>query len=222
MDRNRLLSEATVIDPGTRDIAPEVFDDAGNLRVMPASYYAQTEQAERSRLCVEHGLYCLPTVELVEHLRGLIGGQRAIEIGAGNGVIARALGIPATDSRMQEMPHYRKKYQQLGQAVVRYGDNVERLDASVAIKRYRPKVVLAAWVTHRYNPKRHEAGGNELGVVEEGVVTACEMYVVIGNEWVHRSKSIWALPHEIDHPSWLFSRAHNGSPDFIAIWRRQH
>lgn len=220
MDRLRLLSEAKVIDPDTRDIAPDVFDSAGNLRVMPASFYVQTTEAERLRLCVEQGLYCLPTTELVEHLRGLIGGQRAIEIGAGNGVMAKALGIPATDNRMQEMPHYKAKYKQLGQAVVRYGDNVERLDASVAVKRYRPKVVIAAWVTHRYNPRRPEAGGNEIGAVEEDVVKACDMYVVIGNEWVHRAKSIWALPHDIDYPAWLYSRAHNGSRDFIAVWRR--
>jgi hypothetical protein len=221
MDAQEVPLEALVIDDATRDITPEVFNEFGNLKIMPASFYQQTTVAERCKLCVRHGLYCLPTEELVQYLRDFIGARRAIEIGAGNGVLAKALGIPATDNRMQEMPHYRKKYEALQQQPVRYGDNVERLDASVAVKRYQPKVVIGAWVTHRYDPKRHAAGGNEMGIVEEAIIKACDTYVMIGNESVHRAKSIWSLPHDIDYPSWLYSRAYNGTRDFIATWSRR-
>lgn len=214
----RLLSDALVIDDATRDLEPEVLDAFGKLRVMPASFYRQTTVAERSKLCVRQGLYCLPTIELVEYLVALIGGRRAIEIGAGNGVLADALGIPATDNRMQELPQYKRKYEQLKQPTVRYGDNVQRMDASVAVKHYRPNVVIGAWVTHRYDAKRHAAGGNEMGIVEESIIKTCDAYVVIGNEGVHRAKSIWALPHTIEYPPWLYSRSHNGSRDFIASW----
>ena len=119
---------------------------------------------------------------------------------------------------MQELPHYKTKYKRLQQPTVQYGDNVERLDASVAVKRYRPDVVIGAWVTHRYNPKRHDAGGNEMGIVEEGIIKTCDAYIVIGNEGVHRDKSIWSLPHTIEYPPWLYSRSYNGSRDFIATW----
>lgn len=208
-----------LIDSATRNIASEVFDDQGNFRILPASFWHGITPAERARLSVEHGMYVLPTVELVERLKALIAGRRAIEIGAGNGVLARALGIHATDNRMQERQKYRAYYEALGQAPVRYGPDVENLDARDAVLRYQPEVVVAAWVTHRYDPERHEAGGNEIGVDEDWLVDRVS-YLFVGNEHVHRGKRIWSRPHAIEHPGWLFSRAMNGSRDFIAHWHK--
>lgn len=207
------------IDPsGARDLAAEVLDEQGRLRVLPAAYWAATSATERFLLGRHHGVSGLPTVELVEHLRGLIAGRSAIEIGAGNGVLAQALGIPATDSRMQEWPRIRREYAQLGQVPVRYGDNVVACDAARAVRRYKPQVVLACWVTHKYNRARDAAGGNRYGVDEEDILANCQTYLFIGNEEVHRGKSIWGRPHQIDFPDFVYSRAANGTRDFIAVW----
>lgn len=210
-----------VLDPShiQRDLAPDVLDEHGRPRVMPASFYAQTSQPERSALAVRHGLYCLPTQELIAWLRERIAGRRAIEIGAGNGVIASALGIPATDNCMQADPAIAAHYAALGQPVVNYGPDVIPLDANAAVAQLRPQVVVAAWVTHRYDPARHEAGGNAFGVDEQSIVDGCEEYIFVGNRHVHRNKPIWLLPHELFEFPWLYSRAINGSPDFIAVWR---
>ncbi len=54
---------------------------------------------------------------------------------------------------------------------------------------------------------------------EAAILRNCEEYIFIGNEQVHRYKPILSLPHEKITPPWLYSRALNGSPDFIAIWR---
>ncbi len=203
-----------------RDISPEALGPDGRLLVLPASYWATTTVEERALFGHRHGLYSFPTIELVEHLKELIGDRKAIEIGAGHGVLAEALGIPATDSKQQEMPEYREHYRRIGQPPVPYGPNVMKCDGNDAVRQHKPKVVISCWVTHKYDVRRHSAGGNEVGVKEEKILERCETYVVVGNERIHSGKSIWKQPHTITHPDWLYSRAQNGSPDFIAIWSK--
>lgn len=211
--------DITVIDPrSVRDISNLLLDDQGRLKVVDAAVLANTTVQERALFGVRHACYVLPTTELIEHLRQLIAGRRALEIGAGNGVVARALGIPASDNHQQTWLHIRSHYESLGQPVIQYGDNVEKLDAAAAIKKHKPDVVLACWVTHRYDPTRHWAGGNQDGVDEKEVLRNCAHYVFVGNEQVHKHKAIWELPHSVQHPEFLFSRAANGTREFIAQW----
>ncbi|MGZ8317526.1 MAG: hypothetical protein ACXWVD_00355 [Telluria sp.] len=208
------------IDPSTvRDLAPDVIGPDGRLRVMPAAYYAATTVQERALLGHRHGIYLLPTVELVDALRARIGGRSAIEIGAGNGVLAEALGIPATDSCMQADANIAALYALSGHPTVAYGPNVEALDAQAAVEKYRPQVVLAAWVTHKYSAGRHEAGGNMFGVDEDRLLDHCEEYLFVGNEKVHQGKAIWqTASFQLAYPDYLYSRAVNGSRDFVARW----
>lgn len=203
-----------------RDLAPLVLDTQGQLKAVPAAFYANTTREERAVFGLRHARYGFLTVELIDYLKAFIGDRSAIEIGAGHGALALALGIAATDNRMQDEPQIRAYYAALSQPVIKYGANVEKLDAVQAVKKHRPSVVVASWVTHKYDPRRHEAGGNMDGVEEEEIIRNCDAYVFIGNELVHSRKSIWALPHEKLYPPWLYSRSTNGSPDFIAIWRR--
>jgi hypothetical protein len=203
-----------------RDISDLVLDARGHLRILPAHKLAATTPQERLLCGVRHGLYGFPTLELVDFLRARIAGRTAIEIGAGHGLLAQALGIPATDNRQQEDPAIQAHYRALGQPTVPYGDHVEKLDAAAALAKYRPQVVIACWVTHRFEAHRAHAGGSSTGVDEAAVIAACDAYIVIGNERVHAHKPIWALPHEKLTPPWLYSRAVNGSADFVAIWRR--
>lgn len=213
--------EPFVLDPRrTRDISAQLLDAQGLLRVVPASVLHLTTEAERMLFGVRHGVYGLPTLELCDYLRHRIAGRRAIEIGAGTGVLAQALGIPATDNRQQEEPAIAAHYERLGQPTVPYGDQVEKLDAASAIEKYRPEVVVACWVTHRFDASQPDRGGSTSGVDEAAVIGSCQEYIFVGNEHVHRHKPIWALRHEKLTPPWLYSRAANGSPDFIAIWKR--
>lgn len=209
------------IDPAkTRDISNLLLDGNARLRVVPARILEETTVDERLLFGVRQGLYSFPTDELCAFLAARIAGRSAIEVGAGHGVLAAALGIAATDNRQQEEPAIRAYYDFLGQPVVPYGDHVEKLDAAEAVAKHRPQVVIACWVTHIYNPARPEAGGNASGVNEAEIIAACDEYIFVGNEHVHRAKPIWALSHEKITPPWLYSRAGNGSRDFIAIWRR--
>lgn len=207
------------LDPSKiRDISGDVLSPQGRLRIRAAEYWKSTTQEERAVFGTRHGIYSFPTVELLQYLYRFIGGRRAIEIGAGNGTLAANLGIPATDSRQQEEPKYRRVYKALGQAIVPYGPNIIKMDAHQAVRHYRPEVVIACWVTHKWDPARPEREGNEVGVDEVDVLNNCGTYVFIGNKHVHRDSALWELPHTIEYPPWLYSRKVNDSPDFIGIW----
>lgn len=213
--------EAFAIDPTrVRDISSYLLDSHGRLRVTSARTLEATTAQERLLFGVRQGVYSFPTDELCDFLRARIAGKIAIEIGAGHGLLAQALSIPATDNRQQEEAEVQAYYQQIGQPTVRYGENVEKLDAASAVAKYRPNVVIACWVTHQFDPGRARAGGSVSGVDEASLIASCDEYIFIGNEHVHAHKPIWKLPHEKLTPPWIYSRAVNGSRDFIAIWRR--
>ena len=215
--------DAFVIDPTkVQDISSRLLDDRGRLRITSARTLKETTAQERLLFGVRQGVYSFPTDELCDFLRSRIEGRVAIEIGAGHGLLAEALSIPATDNRQQEDPELRAYYAQIGQPTVPYGKNVEKLDAVAAIEKYRPNVVIACWVTHRFDPDRPFAGGSVTGVDETLIIESCDEYIFIGNEHVHAHKPIWDMPHEKLTPWWLYSRAVNGSREFIATWRRSH
>jgi hypothetical protein len=203
---------------GQRDLSAEVMADHGRPRIMPAAFYSDLNVTERAIIGARNALYGLPTQELVAWLREEIGERTAIEIGAAHGALAHALGITATDSCMQDNTIIQAMYAASGQKTVVYGSDVVPLAAAEAIAHFRPQVVVACWVTHLWREDRPEAGGNAIGVDEEAVIDACETYIFIGNETVHRNKSIWSRPHRIIYPDWLYSRAHNGAREFIAVW----
>jgi len=204
---------------GLRDLSQDVITAHGVPKIMPASYYAGTALNDRLMLCVKHALYGLPTQELVDWLRRYIDGRPAIEIGAGTGALADAVGIPATDNFLQARPEIQAHYAALRQPTVAYGKNVKKLDALAATKEFRPQVVVASWFTHKFDPRNPAAQGNEFGVDEAQIIARCDAYVFIGNDAVHAGKPIWKLPHVKITPDWLYSRGRAGR-NFIAVWRR--
>ncbi len=201
------------------DPAIGALDANGRLKVLPAEYWAQFSQNEMLNFGVSHGIYCIPTVELVAWLREEIEGEPAIEIGSGNGVLAEAVGIPATDSMIQSDPQMRDLYSAADQAVVTYGPNVEKLEAEDAVLAHKPQAVSAAWVTHRYLTHEPWRGGSIYGVREERIVRAAR-YVFVGNARVHKHKPLLKLPHKVYRYSWLISRV-TDAPNFIGVWKKR-
>jgi len=129
-----------------------LFDDDGYLKILDSSEYEKIDYTHLRLFCNKNGIYSLPTTELVEWARGQIDGRRAIEIGSGNGSFAKALGITATDSYMQERSDIAAYYKENGQFTVKYGKNVKKFDAKKAIKKLKPRVVVACWITQIYKP----------------------------------------------------------------------
>lgn len=207
------------LDPrNIRDLAPDVIDADGLPRVMPASYYASTTPEERALLGHRYGLYGLPTIELCDWLTEFIGGRNAVEIGAGNGAMAAHMGIPATDAMLQQNPDVQAIYELMAQPLITFGPNVRRLEASDAVRVLRPQVVIGSWITHRFDKRRPSLEGNMFGPRTDWILERVEHYVLIGNESVHANNPLLKTPHETHHFDFLYSRAMNGSQDFVGIW----
>lgn len=195
-----------------------LIDEKGLVRVVPASALAGVPDGHMQFWCLKRAVYGLPTVELVEWLRDKIAGRRAIEIGSGNGALGRALGIPRTDSRMQERPEIAERYRLQGQPTISYPDDIEKLDALEAIKTHKPEVVVASWVTQLYRGRtreEHARGGNMFGVDEDALLDAGVDYIHIGATSSHSAKWILSRQHEEFRFPWLMGR---GKPQDRVIW----
>ena len=191
------------------------------LQVLPYSYFKDLEYNHVKQFCVENGIYCLPTIELLNFIKEEIGEEeRVIEIGAGHGAIARELGIKATDSKLQNRVDIKELYIKGKQPIVRYGDNIEMWDGEKAVCRFKPNIVIAAWVTHKYNPKQHVKEGNIWGVNESNVIEKARKYIFVGNTDVHLLKPIMDIPHRTIEPDWLVSRGIKPNTDRIWVWER--
>lgn len=200
--------------------------DQGSLRMVDTSVLAAVPYDDLRYWCNRRAVYGLVTTELVAWLKARIGGRIAIEVGSGNGALGRALGIPRTDSRIQETPEMRSWYARQGQAVVTYGDDVEHLDAIAAVRRYRPKVVVGMWVTEYVSP--HETpgpgGGSVFGIEEQKLFDeGVETYIVVGNMTVHGHKRILREPPsgvtvEGFSVPWIWSRSATPSQNCVLVW----
>lgn len=189
----------------------------GELQIKSFDFFKDIPQNHIKQFCHENGVYCLPTTELIEFLQNEIDNQSAIELGAGHGVIAKHLGIIATDSKLQNKKEVAFMYALAQQPVVKYGDNIQTYDAIDALRRYKPKVAISAWVTHKYNPTQHWREGNMYGVPEEKVLKMCPKYIFIGNKKTHAKKPILDIPHRTIELPFLLSRNMN-EQDVVWIW----
>lgn len=202
----------------------DCLDAEGRLQPMPMNYYLRRKQSDIALWCHLRAFYFLPTIEAVEFLQTVlpVDKTRALEIGSGNGCLARAAGIRATDNWQQDRDDVREAYALRGQPTVTYGADVEKLSALEAVEKYKPEVVVAAWVTHRFDPKRVKLGGNPHGV-EEGKLLdkpSVRRYVFFGHETIHEQKRILGRPHETLTAPFLVSRAMQRGRNLVWIWDR--
>lgn len=168
---------------------------------------------------VKNARYQIPTKELIDFLRDKIGTRSALEIGAGMGDLGQHLGIHMTDSAHQvERPEVFLYYQTLGQAPTNPPPSVERIGAHAAIDKYRPQVVIGAWITQKF--REGDTHGNEYGPDEEEIIRNCETYIHIGNEGSHWDKRIRKFKHQSFKFPWLVSRAADQSKNIIYIWEK--
>lgn len=194
-----------------------LFDENGLLQSVPFKAIQHISQNDLSVFCHKHGIYQIVTTELVEFVQERIEGFRTIEIGAGTGCLGRALGIPMTDSRIQETAEMRQIYSRLGQPVVRYGADVEKLDALRAVKVHKAEAAVGAWVTHKF---KHHLGEGCYGGVDEAILSRrLKRYVFIGNEITHAGKEMlrFCTPR-IYKFDWLVSRSPNRAANVIWIF----
>ena len=182
------------------------------LQIRPYKEIQPYEGEVMEQFLHKHGVYVMPTLELILFLAKEINGT-AIEIGCGNGAIARTLMIPATDAYVQERPEVVALYQTWGQPTIKYPTDVEKLTAEQAVEKYNPDTVIGAYITHKWNGKT----GSAYGVVEGRIVSSGIKYINIGNDNTHKDKPILKHPHKTYRFDWLVTRGEK-SKNFIKIW----
>lgn len=205
-----------------------LLDDNGNLKPAPAASLINVDKNELRVFCHKHGIYSVPSIELISVLDDLIlDKDKAIEIGAGNGVYGRALGIKMFDNYMQSIKNAKKfrgvieSYAITGQPLVQYGDDVIEMDGNEAIRLNKPETLVMAWVTHKYKPSDPTRGGNMFGVDMEALMRRKHLkrIILIGNKHVHANSPLMNYPHrEKALPEILFSRATHDYLDRVFIW----
>ena len=231
-----ILTVASTITPASAwgEVPPVdshgLFDVAGTLLPQPAIFWAEKTMPQRALFGHEHGVYSFPTVEGVEFIRQAIAGRelQTIEVGAGNGGWCKALGIRGTDSYLQRRKDIAARYASMRQPPASYGAHVEKLEAIKAVRKYRPTIVIASWVTQKFRADRFSMRGNVDGVDELRLLELVDEYILIGNTNSHGDKIILedlhagASTHEVAGliTEDVYSRAQAGE-DFIIHLRRR-
>lgn len=195
------------------------------IKLYPASFYAQFSQQHIQLWCHATARYTIPTVELVDFLKAKINGRKAIEIGSGNGDLGYHLGIPETDSYIQQTDTFKLLYWKLKQYPTNPKKEAEKLEALEALEKYSPEVVVGSWITQKYDDSKErlsfsEKGSSIYGVDDEKVIRLCD-YIHVGNESVHGGKFINQFPHETVKLEGYLSRSQSPEKNIIQIWRKQ-
>lgn len=167
----------------------------------------------------KHAFYNIPTLEQITWLKNYIKNKNTIEIGSGNGFLAKALNINATDNFQQESNAMNALYNLFNQPTVKYGRNVQKVSGNSAVELYNPDIVLACWVTQKYIEGK-TINGNVNGIIEEEIINKAT-YVFIGNETVHANKYILKYPHQTFKFPWLLSRKGFDNKNVIWIWEKK-
>ncbi|MDJ1505020.1 hypothetical protein [Xanthocytophaga agilis] len=226
-DKEQILNDARFAPKEDISEIEKIAWKDGKLQIVPSSFYAQFTQKQLSQFGHVYGVYTLPTTELINVLRSFITGtygslDNVIEIGAGNGAIGRALGIPMTDSYQQEDEDIKQIYDELQQPVVSYVEDVVRMDALAAVAHYKPKVIIGSWITHKW--KKGLKTGNEKGVIEEKLFDhGARCYIHLGNHNIHGEKPLlkaWQDYKILTFPNILFSRAVNPDKNCMYLFKR--
>ena len=195
----------------------------GKLVPVPYKELNKFKQEQISMFCHKHGIYQIPTDELIIFLKNEIGSEKAIELGSGNGCIGRNLNIHMFDNHMQNWPKISSYYQEFKQPTVKYGVDVEEMDGNAAVKLHRPKIVIACWLTQKWYPGM--SSGNEFGVDERQMFSdGIEKYVHVGNEKTHGLKELFhdrIIRHERLKFPWLLSRSMYREKNEIYIFKNK-
>lgn len=209
----------TVLDSNLKDISGKLLMPNGKIKLLAAKEYQKYNWHAFRLFCHQQARYGIPTIELVEYIKNIIGEREAIEIGAGAGDLGYHLNIKMTDSYQQDHPAIRQMYEDMGQPTINYPSDVICIDALTAVQKYKPKVVVASWITP-YAAIQTNFGSNPMGVKEDKILDLIETFIIIGNMDIHWDKPITKYIHEVFYKDWIVSRAKDPSKNCIMIWNK--
>jgi len=184
------------------------------LKAMPTAYWQEVGYITTRTMLHFKAQYFLPTTEAILELQKIIAPispEDCLEIGAGNGWLGSLLGIRMTDSHRQREAAIMAAYLTSGQPVIKYGPDVEKLDALSAIRKYKPHTVIGSWVSEMSNILPD-------GIDEEKMLGMVKRYILVGSDTIHGKKRIMARKHQKIKSSFLLSRTEKQQENSIWIW----
>ena len=210
-----------IIDKNTRDISDKLLHKNGHMILHPYKYWEQFTHPEIQLFCHKNARYGLPTIELIEFLKNEINDDEdnTIEIGAGAGDLGGYAGIKMTDSKLQKYDLIKDMYSSMNSPTIKYPDLVEEIDAESAIKKYKPNIVIASWVTSYTSV--YKANGCVYGVKENLFINDIKKYIFIGNKNTHGNKKILQYKHREIKVPFNISRATCPEGNVIWIWENE-
>lgn len=205
-----------ILDHVDTSYLDSALNPGGILNILPASEISRIPHQHLMIWCNLNGIYCLPTVELIDWLKNEMGGQTAIEICAGYGVIGKALQITSTDSYVQTKQEMILLYESIGQRPIQPPPEVMQFEANEAVDHFKPDVVIGSFVTQKYIEGDSQA--SIFGVDEVCLLSKVKKYITIGNSDVHGSKRIRQYKHSKLYFPWIFTRCKTPQNNEICVW----
>lgn len=208
------------------DYLDDLLLDNGLLQVLPASVLSNVPQVHLIIWGNQKGIYCFPTVELIDWLKEQVAGRNAIEICSGTGVIGRSMGITSTDSYIQTSPQMVLLYELYGQKPIFPPEDVLKFEANDAVDHFKPSVVLGSYITQKYLPgdegdeNNPKVGSSVYGVDELSLLNKVDTYIAIGNQSTHGDKRIRKFKHNSYKFPWLFTRSVKPDENEISVWNK--
>jgi len=205
-------------DNRMKELNSLLLDNEGLIKAVSPSILKSITSQDLAIWCHSHSIYGIPTPELIDWLKEEIRDKSAIEIGAGKGTFGKILGVPQTDGFIQLIPEVRLHYELMKQPIIEPHKNVQKFEASDAVKHFKPEVVFGSWITqHDYKPIPQSSFW---GVKEDEILKLVSKYIVIGNEGSHGLKKILSYPHKKYKFDWLYSRSQTKSENIIYVWEQ--
>lgn len=200
-----------------KEIGEELLREDGKLYLRESSFYKNLDWQEFRLFCHKYARYGISTTELIDYIKNIIADRSCIEIGAGAGDLGFHLGVKMTDSKQQEDSVVRKAYEAMKQPIIKYPKDVEKIDALDAVKKYKPQVVVASWITP-YSKYKTTFGSNPYGIKEKEILDIVETFIIVGNLDQHHDKPIRYFHHDVILEPWIVSRAKDQSKNCIFLW----
>lgn len=208
----------TIIDSKKHEEIKKCVLGSGRFKLYKSSFYKEYDPIDVQGFAVQNALYQIPTIELIEFLKQWVIPGKTIEVAAGHGFIGKCLRIPSTDLKIQNYNEIKLYYKLLKQPTIAYPERVKTLGALEAIKKYKPKVVIASWCTSKIDINGQEL--NAFGPDEEQIINNVDTYIMIGNDFTHGTKLIRKYPHRVYTAKWLVSRSARHDLNRIYIWTK--
>ena len=208
-------------------------------RIYPIPYsFIKNDTLDTLNLVMQAlGLYTFPTFELCEWLKSQIDDNpeyephSALEICAGTGWIGRQLGIHMIDIKNMENQTVKDIMFNSNSVPTIYADDVETMEASDAVRKYNPDIVIGSYVTSKQlvdklDKRKAKTIGYKLpygGVIEQNLMDIARKEVQVGVDvkWIcrkvykvilvcnmrtHKNESYISIPHQSYSFPWLVTR----------------